>query len=193
MEHLSETFSKTVQEWERIKEKRAKEPESIGSSATTTASTTRPERSKSRERESKHHQTTTRDKSRQRYEREIQKREQKLEKERQKLERMKQKLDHPGEWHPEGPDLLSKFYDWELLKSFNNALSMGEHHSRSSSEKRQRETERRQSRERVMSDSLLDQIVSPNIDSALTSEIVQPNSEGMYHTYLLNIIFLDIQ
>jgi hypothetical protein len=77
---------------------------------------------------------------------------------------MKQKLDHPSEWHCEGPDILSKFYDWELLKTFNSALSMGEHHNRSRSEKRQRASAgsvmaRMPSRERIMSDSMLEQLV----------------------------------
>ena len=155
VEHLSESFSKTVQEWERIKEKRARDPDTPSHTSGGKANRTprRKERSKSGDR-------NPRDKSRQRYEREIQKREQKLEKEKQKLDKMKQKFDN-ADYPPAGTqpaDFLGKFYDWELLKSFNNALSVsggGEHHARSRSEKRSRDLGPSSGRERIFSDSSL--------------------------------------
>lgn len=112
--HLSESFTKTVQEWERVKVTRAKSttsppsPDPPSSPPTSKANVTHPaptttsrpfepppprksrhnERSKSRDRD--------RDKSRHRYEKErqrLEKKEKKIEQERQKLEQLKMKLD----------------------------------------------------------------------------------------------------
>ena len=107
VEHLSESFTRTVQEWERIREqrtkpKRAAEFEKVRGRASG--------RSKSSDR-------LPRDKSRQRFEREIQKREQKLEKERQKLQRMKLRLDACVDRADFPSDLFSSLRDSSTVES----------------------------------------------------------------------------
>ena len=129
--HLSESFSRTVQEWERIKTQRIKESGSpVPEGATASSSSVgvikstefkrsrKQERSKSRER----------DRSRSKYERQrekelqkIEKKEQKIEKEKEKLEKMKKKLEDletmsEAEVRGLSQEFARKLHEWEVMK-----------------------------------------------------------------------------
>ena len=162
-EHLSESFSRTVQEWERIKEQRVKRPPDAATSSSSALPATVKFRSRQSERRSKSSDRQPREKSRQRFEREITKREQKLEKERQKLERMKMRLEnYDSNAEPLPLDFFKKLQEWDVIRNLKTdpqqprdqqQLPGGqEHHARSRSQKHFRESIS-VPRERIMSDS----------------------------------------
>ncbi|KAK2149108.1 hypothetical protein LSH36_467g02000 [Paralvinella palmiformis] len=106
LQNLSESFSKTVQEWERVKERRAREGTSPG-----------PE-NRGRERYIERSKSRERDRSRHKFEKEIQKierKEWKIEREKQKLERMKMKLDMAME-SSSGSEGFGEGMTYEILK-----------------------------------------------------------------------------
>jgi len=141
---LSESFSRTVQEWERVKTKRTKTVSSTPKAIDKRSRSRKMDRSKSRDR----------DRSKSRREKElhkIEKKEQKLAKEKEKLAKLKQKLGPSGE----SPDVLSpefqqKLMEWEKMKGFapghltaetlTASAAMEPHHTRSHSAKEARES-----------------------------------------------------
>ena len=128
--HLSESFSKTVVEWHKIKETRIKDSGSpIPESGPRGIHRSRKQdRSKSRER----------DRSRSKYERQrekelqkIEKKEQKIEKEKEKLEMMKKKLEDletmsEAEVRGLTKEFARKLHEWELMKGLRPKESVEE-------------------------------------------------------------------
>ena len=134
--NLSTSFSKTVQEWEKIKEQRNRRSTSPPTTERKSLvdKKSRKDRSKSHDRDrsrqsrERDRSRQSRDRSRQKYDKEMQKIEKKeiqIERERQKLEKMKMKLDIScesssggSEGRVEGmsPDFVKKLEEWQSIK-----------------------------------------------------------------------------
>lgn len=129
-QHLSESFSKTVQEWERIKTQRIKDGGSpVPMDMAPTSSTVSPRTSDfKRSRKQERSKSRERDRSRSKYSRQrerekqkIEKKEHKIEKEKEKLEKMKKKLEDlvtmsEAEVQGLSQEFTRKLHEWEVMK-----------------------------------------------------------------------------
>ncbi|ELT99921.1 hypothetical protein CAPTEDRAFT_225549 [Capitella teleta] len=181
---LSESFSKRVQEWQRVKTKRSIEPPSSSTDRMSrqTRRHTTIGRSASLER------PRDRSQSQAKTDREllmkIEKKENKIRREQQKLDKMKLKLqsdmESSGESHGLSSEFVRRLREWEEMKGLSpshlEVSSLEGHHGRSSSQKAMK-PQRSLSRERLLSDSAIQPLTSMLIQSSSACSLQKTKPE----------------